>query len=104
VLVPSRAKHTPNKSCLRLIPATTGTWRWPTRPPISSAPSIFSPRWIPVLSHSGKPSFELVFRNLCTTLIAIDDYCNTVWTGPGTDIAMGTSHLTDARLQQSTPQ
>jgi hypothetical protein len=34
----------------------------------------------------GSSSFELVFQNLCTTLIAIDDYCNIVWTSPGTGI------------------
>jgi hypothetical protein len=30
----------------------------------------------------GSCSFELAFGNLCSTLIAIDDYCNTVWTNP----------------------
>jgi len=36
----------------------------------------------------GSSSFELVFQNLCTTLIAIDDYCNAVWTRPGNRIGI----------------
>jgi hypothetical protein len=28
------------------------------------------------------------FRNLCTTLVAMDDCCNTVWTSPRNGIAI----------------
>jgi hypothetical protein len=37
----------------------------------------------PCSAAPGSSSFELASRNLCSTLIAIDDYCNTVWTSPG---------------------
>jgi hypothetical protein len=56
----------------------------------------------PSSAGPGNLSFELAFRNLCATLVAIDDYCNTVWTSPGIDVVP--SHLTDVRLQASTAQ
>ena len=42
----------------------------------------------PSAAAPGSSSFDLAFRNLCTTLIAIGDYCNTVWTSPGTGIVI----------------
>ena len=42
----------------------------------------------PSAAAPGSSSFDLAFRNLCTTLIAIDDYCNAVWTRPGNRIGI----------------
>jgi hypothetical protein len=42
----------------------------------------------PSAAAPGSLSFELAFRILCSTLIAIGDYCNTVWTSPATGIVI----------------
>jgi hypothetical protein len=40
----------------------------------------------PPVNSPGRLSFELAFRNLCRTLIGLDDCCDTVWSSRRTGI------------------
>jgi hypothetical protein len=89
VLVPSRAKHakpeempeigTIDHRDMAMANATAH---------LLSAFHLLAALDTPSAAAPGSSSFDLAFRNLCTTLIAIGDYCNTVWTSPGTGIVI----------------
>jgi hypothetical protein len=87
--VPSRAKHAePEK-----MPEVEFIDHWDVAMAnatahLLSAFHLLAALDAPSAAAPGSFSFELAFRSLCTTLIAIDDCCNTVWTSPGTGIAV----------------
>jgi hypothetical protein len=89
VLVPSRAKHAKPEQLPEIDPID----HWDVAMAnatahLRSAFHLIAALDTPSAAAPGSFSFELAFRNLCTTLIALDDCCNTVWTSPRTGIVI----------------
>jgi hypothetical protein len=89
VLTPSRAKHTKLEEMSEIDPIGHRDMAMANATAhLLSAFHLLAALDTPSGAAQGSSSFELAFRNLCTTLIAIDDYCNTIRASPGTGIVI----------------
>jgi hypothetical protein len=89
VLVPSCAKHAKPEEMPEIDPIDHRDMTMANATAhLLSAFHLLAALDTPSAAAPGSSSFDLAFRNLCTTLIAIDDYCNAVWTRPGNRIGI----------------
>ena len=87
MLMPSRAKHAKPEEMAEIDPVGHRDMAMANATAhLLSAFHLLAVLDTPSAAAPGSATFEQAFQNLCVTLIAIDDYCNTVWTSRGTGI------------------